>query len=82
MRFGVVLAVLDYPERVTFFAIEPLPVSSSAIRARVAAGEPIDGLVTAAVAAEIEVFGLYRPVETGEGGGMLEEESSERTSPT
>ena len=81
-RLDAVLAALDHPERVTFFAIEPLPVSASAIRARVAAGESIDGLVTAAVAAEIEVFGLYRPVETGEGRGMLEAESSERTSPT
>ena len=45
----------------TFFPIEPLPVSSSAIRARVAARQPIDGLVPAAVAAEIEVLGALPP---------------------
>ena len=45
---------------VTFFEIEPTPVSSTEIRRRVAAGEPIDGLVPPAVAAEIERLGLYR----------------------
>ena len=65
-----------------FFPIEPLPVSSSAIRARVAAQQSIDGLVPAAVAAEIEVLELYRRIETAGDGGMLEEEPSERTSPT
>ena len=36
-------------------------VSSRDVRARVARGEPIDGLVPAAVAREIERLGLYRP---------------------
>jgi nicotinate-nucleotide adenylyltransferase len=54
-----VLARLDRPDRVVFFAMEPLPVSSSAIRARIAAGEPIAGLVPDAVAAEIGRLGLY-----------------------
>ena len=45
--------------------VEVLPidrraVSSSEIRARVAAGEPIDDLVPAEVAGEIERLGLYR----------------------
>lgn len=59
-RLDAVLARLDRPDRVAFFEIEPLPVSSSEIRARVAAGEPIDGLVPPAVAAEIDRLGLYR----------------------
>jgi nicotinate-nucleotide adenylyltransferase len=48
------------PEGVTSFAMEPNPISSTEIRRRVAAGEPIDGLVPPAVAAEIERLGLYR----------------------
>jgi nicotinate-nucleotide adenylyltransferase len=63
-RLDAVMAALDRPERVSFFPIEPLPVSSSEIRARARAGEPIDALVPAAVAAEIAVLGLYRQVET------------------
>lgn len=59
-RFDDVLARLRRPERVSFFAIEPLDVSSSAIRARVRAGEPVDGLVAPAVAAEIARLDLYR----------------------
>ena len=58
-RLDAVLAALDHPERVSFFPIEPLPVSSSAVRARVAAGGSLDGLVPAAVAAQIAVLGLY-----------------------
>ena len=54
-----VLAELERPARVSFFEIEPLPVSSSDIRARAAAGEPIDELVPAAVAAEIAGLALY-----------------------
>lgn len=56
-----VLAAVERPERVSFFEIEPLPVSSSDIRARAAAGEPIDGLVPESVAAEVARLGLYRP---------------------
>lgn len=59
-RLDAVLAGLRRPDRVVFFAIEPLDVSSSAIRARVRAGEAIDGLVTPAVAAEIRRLDLYR----------------------
>jgi nicotinate-nucleotide adenylyltransferase len=40
--------------------IDQLPVSSSEIRERVAAGEPIDELVPTQVAREIERLGLYR----------------------
>ena len=55
-----VLASVSRPDRVELFAIEPLDVSSSGIRARVAAGEPVDGLVPMPVAAELERLGLYR----------------------
>ena len=45
---------------VNVLRIDERPISSSEIRARVAAGEPIDGLVPPEVAAEIERLGLYR----------------------
>jgi nicotinate-nucleotide adenylyltransferase len=48
------------PERIECFEIEPLPLSSSEIRARVRAGEPIDDLVPARVAALVRELGLYR----------------------
>jgi nicotinate-nucleotide adenylyltransferase len=77
-----VLARLDRPERVSLFEIEPLPVSSSDIRARVAVGEPIAGLVPPAVAAEIERLDLYRGAEPRGDGGMLGSEPPEGTTPT
>lgn len=55
-----VRARVSRPDRVELFAIEPLAVSSSGIRARVAAGEPIDELVPRSVAVEVERLGLYR----------------------
>jgi nicotinate-nucleotide adenylyltransferase len=55
-----VLERLRRPERVEFFDMDPVPISSSEIRARVAAGRPIDGLVPPAVAGEIQRLGLYR----------------------
>jgi nicotinate-nucleotide adenylyltransferase len=59
-RLDGVIAELSRPERVELFEIDPLPISSSEIRDRVAAGEPIVDLVPASVAAEIERRGLYR----------------------
>jgi nicotinate-nucleotide adenylyltransferase len=59
-RLEHVLAGLKRPERVRFFEIDPVPVSSSEIRNRVERGESIEGLVPPAVAAEIERRGLYR----------------------
>jgi nicotinate-nucleotide adenylyltransferase len=59
-RLERVLRRLARPDRVLFFEIEPVSVSSSAVRERVARGEPIVGLVPAAVAAEIAGRGLYR----------------------
>ena len=60
-ELDAVLEQLDRPERVLFFEIEPNPAASTDVRARVAAGEPLDGLVPAAVARLIEERGLYRP---------------------
>ena len=46
--------------RIQIFELEPHPVSSSEIRRRALAGEPLDGLVAPAVARYIEEHGLYR----------------------
>lgn len=56
-------ARLPAPDRVLFFALEPVSVSSTEIRERVASGEPIDGLVPPSVAAAIARLGLYRDAE-------------------
>jgi len=56
-----VLDRLDRRDRVIFFEIEPNPAASTDVRARVAAGEPLDGLVPAAVARLIAERDLYRP---------------------
>lgn len=56
-----VLEALTRSDRVLFFEIEPHPGASTAVRARVAAGEPLDGLVPATVARLVEESGLYRP---------------------
>jgi nicotinate-nucleotide adenylyltransferase len=55
-----VLARLEQPDRVRFFDLEPMPVSSSQIRERLREGLPIDGLVPEAVAGEIARLALYR----------------------
>jgi nicotinate-nucleotide adenylyltransferase len=60
-ELDAVLERLDRPERVLFFEIPVLPIASRELRAKVAAGEPVRGLVPAAVAGEIETRGLYRP---------------------
>jgi nicotinate-nucleotide adenylyltransferase len=59
-RLERVLAELERPDRVAFFEIEPLDISSREIRARVGRGEPVDELVPPAVAAAIQRLGLYR----------------------
>jgi nicotinate-nucleotide adenylyltransferase len=58
-QLDAVLAQLRCPERVLFFEIEPLPVSSTEVRERVARGEAIDWLVPEAVASLIAELGLY-----------------------
>src|SRR5204863_5385568 len=54
-----VLASLGHGDRVSFFEIEPLAISSSAVRARAAAGDSIDLLVPPAVAEIVRKEGLY-----------------------
>jgi nicotinate-nucleotide adenylyltransferase len=56
-----VLAQLDRPGRVLFFEIEPNPAASTDVRARIAAGDSLDGLVPPAVAQLIRERGLYLP---------------------
>ena len=56
-----VLRELPDPERVLFFDIEPNPVASREIRARAALGEPLEGLVPAAVERLIHEHRLYGP---------------------
>ena len=59
-RLDSVLAELERPDRVEFFEIPALPVSSRELRDRVAHGEPIDAFVPRSVAVLIESRGLYR----------------------
>jgi len=65
-RLDSVLAQLSRPERVLFFEIEPLPISSRDVRERVARGEEVSGFVPPAVARLISERGLYRGYTGGE----------------
>ena len=56
-------AELSSSDRVIFFDMPPIPVSSSAIRERVARGESIDGLVPPRVADAVVRLGLYSEAE-------------------
>lgn len=56
-----VLGRLGAPERVLFFELEPNTAASTDVRARIAAGEPLDDVVPAAVAELVAARGLYRP---------------------
>ena len=58
-RLDEVLAAVERPERVEFFEIPPVAVSSTEVRRRVAAGEPVTGLVPPGVERLIHRFGLY-----------------------
>lgn len=55
-----VLGRLRRPERVELFDVEPHPIASREVRARVARAEPIDGLVPSEVAELVRKLGLYR----------------------
>lgn len=54
------LASLDGPADSVFIDMQPVDVSSSAVRARAASGEPIEGLVGAEVARYIAEHDLYK----------------------
>ena len=54
---------LPAPDRISYFEMQPTPVSSTDIRNRVARGESIDGLVPPKVAEAIARLGLYRHAE-------------------
>ena len=56
-------ARLPAPDRISYFSLEPVPVSSSLVRERIASGESIDDLVPEKVAAAIRRLGLYAPAE-------------------
>ena len=55
-----VLAALRRPDRVAFFEIEPVDVSSSDLRRRAEAGEPLDAFTPPGVAELVRSLGLYR----------------------
>jgi nicotinate-nucleotide adenylyltransferase len=59
-ELDAVLSQLGRPERVVFFEIEPNTAASTDVRARATTGEPLGGLVPAAVERLIEERGLYR----------------------
>jgi nicotinate-nucleotide adenylyltransferase len=67
-RLERVLARLERPDRVEFFEIQPIPVSSTEIRAQAARGESIAGLVPDTVAELVARLGLYRPAGYTEAG--------------
>lgn len=55
-----VLAAVEEPQRVLFFDLEPMPISSTDVRNRVARGEDVADVVPPGVSALIEDLGLYR----------------------
>jgi nicotinate-nucleotide adenylyltransferase len=58
-RLDAVLSELAAPGRVMFFDLEPIPVASSDLRARLVDGEDVDGDVPAAALAIIRAEHLY-----------------------
>jgi nicotinate-nucleotide adenylyltransferase len=64
-RLDAVLASLPAPERVSFFDLEPLPIASSELRARLDRGEDVSALVPAAVSNLIARDTLYGHSYTG-----------------
>jgi len=56
-------ARLPAPDRISYFSLEPIPVSSSLVRERVRRGEPIDELVPPTVAEAIARLGVYTVAE-------------------
>jgi nicotinate-nucleotide adenylyltransferase len=63
------LAQLDESARIAFVDMAPLDISSSLVRRRLTAGEPIDGLVGAEVAGYIAQHELYGRQPAARAGG-------------
>jgi nicotinate-nucleotide adenylyltransferase len=59
-RLDAVLAGLERPDRVELFEIDPLPIESRELRARVARVESIDRDVPSPVARLVSELGLYQ----------------------
>ena len=59
-RLETVRAQLARPDRVRYFELDPIDVASRELRAHVAEGRPIDGLVPPGVARLIRERALYR----------------------
>ena len=51
-------------DRIVYAENNTVPVSSTEIRSRVRAGEPIDGFVDPLVSRYIQHYGLYKEVQT------------------
>lgn len=58
-RLEGVLRTLEQPERVLFFELDPVPLASSDLRARLEAGDDVTGDLPEAVALLIRRQGLY-----------------------
>lgn len=67
-ELAAVLAQLAAPERVRFFEIDPIPISSRALRRRLADGEDVSAELPPAVAALIVSQGLYARLPGYTGG--------------
>jgi nicotinate-nucleotide adenylyltransferase len=60
-RVQAALVRVPAPDRVSFFEMMPVPVSSSEVRTHVGRGEPVSDLVPRPVAEAIARLGLYPP---------------------
>jgi nicotinate-nucleotide adenylyltransferase len=58
-RLEAVLRTVEHPERVLFFELDPVPVASTELRARLDAGEDVSSDLPDAVASLIRTQGLY-----------------------
>jgi nicotinate-nucleotide adenylyltransferase len=67
-RLEEVLSQLEQPERVLFFEIDPVPISSRELRRQLKAGEDVGSELPAAVAQLVRAEGFY-PRPAGYTGG-------------
>jgi nicotinate-nucleotide adenylyltransferase len=66
-RLDAILAELSAPERVSFFELEPMPIASRELRARLDRGEDVHEFVPGPVWDLIERAGLYGRGYTADG---------------